>query len=105
MLGAAGRMGGEVCRAVEGADDLDLVARLDEGDALSGLAEAGAQVVVDFTHPGAVLDNIRFVVDAGIEPLVDSVLPLADARDGFARMAEGAVTGKVVFSVGAGDPA
>jgi NADPH:quinone reductase-like Zn-dependent oxidoreductase len=41
----------------------------------------------------------RFVVDAGIEPLVDSVLPLADARSGFARMVEGEVTGKIVFAV------
>jgi NADPH:quinone reductase-like Zn-dependent oxidoreductase len=41
----------------------------------------------------------RFVVDRGIEPLVDSVVPLADARDGFARMVEGNVTGKVVFTV------
>ena len=41
----------------------------------------------------------RFVVDAGIEPLVDSVLPLAQARDGFARMVGGQVAGKVVFTV------
>ena len=51
VLGAAGRMGGEVCRAVEAADDLELVARLDQGDPLTGLADADAQVVVDFTHP------------------------------------------------------
>jgi NADPH:quinone reductase-like Zn-dependent oxidoreductase len=41
----------------------------------------------------------RMVVGAGIEPLVDSVLPLADAREGFGRMVEGSVTGKVVFTV------
>ena len=41
----------------------------------------------------------RFVVDAGIEPLVDSVLPLERAREGFARMVEGQVAGKVVFTV------
>ena len=41
----------------------------------------------------------RFVVDAGIEPLVDSVLPLADAREGFEEMVAGRVTGKVVFTV------
>ena len=70
MLGAAGRMGGEVCRAVDGAEDLDLVARLDLGDPLSGLTEAGAQVVVDFTHPGAVLGNLRYLLDAGIAAVV-----------------------------------
>ena len=41
----------------------------------------------------------RFVVGSGIEPLVDSTMPLADARDGFARMVEGQVTGKVVFTL------
>ncbi|MBM6405257.1 zinc-binding dehydrogenase [Phycicoccus sp. CSK15P-2] len=42
----------------------------------------------------------RFVVGAGIEPQVDSVMPLADARDGFTRMVDGQVAGKVVFTVG-----
>ncbi len=41
----------------------------------------------------------RFVVGSGIEPLVDSVVPLADAREGFARMVDGSVTGKVVFTM------
>ncbi|MDR6864155.1 zinc-binding dehydrogenase [Phycicoccus sp. 3266] len=41
----------------------------------------------------------RFVVQRGIEPVVDSVLPLADARTGFERMAGGDVFGKVVFTV------
>jgi NADPH:quinone reductase-like Zn-dependent oxidoreductase len=41
----------------------------------------------------------RFVVDAGIEPQVDSVLPLAQAREGFERMVSGRVSGKVVFTV------
>jgi 4-hydroxy-tetrahydrodipicolinate reductase len=70
VLGARGRMGGEVCRAVDGAPDLQLVAGLDEGDRLDGLVDAGAQVVVDFTHPGAVLDNLRFAVDHGIAAVV-----------------------------------
>jgi NADPH:quinone reductase-like Zn-dependent oxidoreductase len=41
---------------------------------------------------------IRFCDVAGIRPLVDSVMPLADARAGFARMAEGDVFGKIVFT-------
>ncbi|OJY52288.1 MAG: 4-hydroxy-tetrahydrodipicolinate reductase [Pseudonocardia sp. 73-21] len=63
-------MGSEVCRAVEGADGLELVARLDVDDAPSGLVDAGVQVVVDFTHPGAALDNIRFGLDHGIAVVV-----------------------------------
>jgi 4-hydroxy-tetrahydrodipicolinate reductase len=70
VLGARGRMGAEVCSAVRGAPDLDLVAELDLGDELSGLTEAKTGVVVDFTHPGAVLDNVRFCVDHGIRCVV-----------------------------------
>ncbi|PRY62937.1 NADPH:quinone reductase-like Zn-dependent oxidoreductase [Knoellia remsis] len=40
----------------------------------------------------------NYVAGQGIEPLIDSVMPLADARDGFAKMADGNVTGKVVFT-------
>lgn len=41
----------------------------------------------------------RFVADRGIEPLVDSVRPLAQAREGFRRMVDGQVAGKVVFTI------
>jgi len=70
VLGAKGRMGSEVCRAVEGAHDTELVAALDDGDALSALVDAGAQVAVDFTHPGAVLGNVEFCVRNGIAAVV-----------------------------------
>ena len=42
----------------------------------------------------------RFVADRGIAPVVDSVHTLADARDGFARIVDGEVFGKVVITVG-----
>ena len=70
VLGARGRMGTEVCRAVEAAEGLELVARVDEGDALTVLTDAGAQVAVDFTHPGVVLDNLRFCLEAGIAAVI-----------------------------------
>ena len=70
VLGARGRMGAEVCRAVEGAQGLALVARIDEGDELGGLVDAGVQVAVDFTHPGAVLDNLQFCLDNDIAVVV-----------------------------------
>ncbi|MBC9821720.1 zinc-binding dehydrogenase [Terrabacter sp. MAHUQ-38] len=41
----------------------------------------------------------RLVEQRRIEPAIDSVLPLAQARDGFARMVDGDVFGKVVFTV------
>ena len=58
VLGAKGRMGSEVCRTVDAADDLELGAAVDVGDARDPLADC--DVVVDFTHPGAVLDNLRW---------------------------------------------
>jgi 4-hydroxy-tetrahydrodipicolinate reductase len=68
VLGARGRMGAEVCRAVAAADDLALVAAIDVGDQLADLADA--EVVVDFTHPDAVLDNLRYCVDHDIRCVV-----------------------------------
>lgn len=70
VLGARGRMGAQVCGAVEEADDLELVAGLDAGDELAGLIDAGAQVVVDFTHPGVVLDHVRFLLDHDVSVVV-----------------------------------
>lgn len=63
-------MGGETCRAVDAAPDLDLVAMVDVGDWLFSVADAGAQVVVDFTHPDVVMDNVRWCVDEGIHCVV-----------------------------------
>jgi 4-hydroxy-tetrahydrodipicolinate reductase len=59
VLGAAGRMGGEVCRALQAAPDLELVAELGAGDSLDRIAQSGATVAVDFTHPAAVMANVR----------------------------------------------
>ena len=70
VLGARGKMGEQVCRAVEAAADLELVAAVDAGDRLADVADAGAQVVVDFTHPDAVMDNLRFAVDEGLHAVV-----------------------------------
>ncbi len=68
VLGAKGRMGSEVCSTVEAADDLELAGQVDAGDALDLLE--GADVVVDFTHPGVVMDNLRWCVGHGISPVV-----------------------------------
>src|SRR5258708_32682136 len=63
VLGAQGRMGSEVCRAVGAADDLELAAAVDVGDARDPLA--GCDVVVDFTHPGAGMDNLEWCLSHG----------------------------------------
>ncbi len=68
VLGAKGRMGSQVCSTVEAADDLELAGQVDAGDALDLLG--GADVVVDFTHPGVVMDNLRWCIGHGISTVV-----------------------------------
>jgi 4-hydroxy-tetrahydrodipicolinate reductase len=70
VLGARGRMGSEVCRAVDAADDLELVAMIDQGDWLFNAADANAEVIVDFTTPDAVMDNLHWCIDQGINVVV-----------------------------------
>jgi 4-hydroxy-tetrahydrodipicolinate reductase len=70
VLGALGKVGQAVCAAVEGAPDLKLVAGLDKGDRLEGFTDAGAQVVVDFTHPDVVMPNLQWLVEHGIHAVV-----------------------------------
>ena len=70
VLGARGRMGAEVVKAVTDATDLELVAALDLGDSLDTLKSAGAQVVVDFTTPDSVMANLEFLANNGIHAVV-----------------------------------
>jgi 4-hydroxy-tetrahydrodipicolinate reductase len=60
VLGARGRMGREVVHTVSEAPDLEVVAEVDQGDALDALT--GCDVVVDFTHPGVVMSNLHWCV-------------------------------------------
>ena len=64
VVGAQGKMGSQACRAVQAADDLELTAQVDMDGDLAALA--GADVAVDFTHPGAVMDNIAWCVAHGV---------------------------------------
>jgi 4-hydroxy-tetrahydrodipicolinate reductase len=68
VLGARGRMGAQVRRAVADADGLEVCAEVDEGDPRDGLA--GCDVVVDFTHPGAVMDNLHWCIGKGLDTVV-----------------------------------
>jgi len=70
VLGARGRMGAEVVAAVEAAADCQLVAALDLGDSLDQLIASGAQVVVDFTTPDAVMANLEFLITHRIHAVV-----------------------------------
>jgi 4-hydroxy-tetrahydrodipicolinate reductase len=70
VLGAKGRIGSEAVRAVEAAEDMELVAALGRGDSLETLTEAGAEVAVELTEPGSVMANLDFCVRHGIHGVV-----------------------------------
>jgi 4-hydroxy-tetrahydrodipicolinate reductase len=70
VLGARGRMGSEVVKAVEATDGLALVAALDLGDSLDQLKGSAAHVVVDFTTPDSVMSNLEFLINNGINVVV-----------------------------------
>jgi 4-hydroxy-tetrahydrodipicolinate reductase len=68
VLGARGRMGREASATVEGAPDTELFAQVDQDDSLDQLI--GSDVVVDFTHVAAVMDNLRWCVEHGLSVVV-----------------------------------
>jgi 4-hydroxy-tetrahydrodipicolinate reductase len=90
VVGATGKMGREVCAAVAGAPDLDLVAAVSrsragvtvaeamgiEGadivlsDALQSLADAKAEVLVDFTAAAYAPEHVAWGIDHGIHVVV-----------------------------------
>ncbi len=70
VLGAKGRMGATTVEAINSASDLELVATVDLGDSMESLVAAGAQVVVDFTHPDAVMSNLEFAINHGMSVVV-----------------------------------
>jgi 4-hydroxy-tetrahydrodipicolinate reductase len=63
-------MGSEVCRVVDEAADLSLVAAVDQGNDLQQLVDSKAEVAVDFTTPDAVLPTLQFVIMHGIHAVV-----------------------------------
>ncbi|MFD3553913.1 4-hydroxy-tetrahydrodipicolinate reductase [Streptomyces goshikiensis] len=70
VLGAKGRIGAEAVKAVEAAEDMELVAALSRGDKLETLAETGAQVAVELTTPASVMGNLDFCIRHGIHAVV-----------------------------------
>jgi len=116
VLGAAGRMGREVCRTLEATDDLQLVAAVDPHHAgaevaglhvapgVTALTEAGAQVAVDFTHPSAVMDNARWCLSRGVHVVIGTSGLTPDDFEELATLAEAAEPNAFVapnFAIGA----
>lgn len=124
VLGAAGRMGTEVCRAVAGAGDLELVAAVDPGaagrslaglagsdvpdlevvGAVEALAAAGVEVAIDFSHAEAARANLPWCAEHGVHAVVGTTGLGPDDLSRLGRLFDGRRANAVVapnFAVGA----
>jgi 4-hydroxy-tetrahydrodipicolinate reductase len=94
-----------MCEAVRAADDLTLSAEVDAGDALSLLTDNDTEVVIDFTHPDVVMDNLKFLIDNGIHAVVGTTgftdERLDNVRSWLADKPESAVLIAPNFAIGA----
>ncbi|GAB4007881.1 4-hydroxy-tetrahydrodipicolinate reductase [Nocardioides ultimimeridianus] len=70
VIGARGKVGSEVVRAVESADDLTFTVGVDQDDPIESLVESDTQAIVDFTHPDVVMGNLEFCIRNGIHAVV-----------------------------------
>ena len=70
VLGAKGKVGATMVAAVDAAEDLTFTAGVDAGDPLSLFTDSETEVVIDFTHPDVVMDNLKFLIDNGIHAVV-----------------------------------
>lgn len=68
VLGAKGRMGMAVCQLIQTTADFELGAQCDAGDPLELLSSC--DVVVDFTTPDVVMDNLEFLLTNNINVVV-----------------------------------
>jgi 4-hydroxy-tetrahydrodipicolinate reductase len=105
VLGARGRVGSQMCLAIEDADDLELVAAVDVDDSIERLVEEGTEVAVHFTHPDVVMDQVAYCIRNGIHAVVGTTgfteERLSTMRD---QLGDHPTTGVLVapnFSVGA----
>ncbi|GAB3858521.1 4-hydroxy-tetrahydrodipicolinate reductase [Nocardioides maradonensis] len=105
VIGARGKVGSEVVKAVESAEDLTFTVGVDQGDPIDSLVESGTQVIVDFTHPDVVMDNLEYCIRNGIHAVVGTT-GFDDARLDALRgwLADSPGTGVLIapnFSIGA----
>ncbi len=81
ITGANGKMGQEVVKLVKGSPDLELVGSIDKqfktdaakqeySDLITAIRLTAADVLVDFTTPDSVKNNMELALKAGISPVV-----------------------------------
>ncbi len=124
VCGALGRVGREMVAGISADSSLEVVGGVDVKATTGFLEVSGRQVplgrdlepmirtakgeqplvMVDFTHPDAVLDNVRTAIRHGVSPVVGTTgIPAAGIEE-IARLAEEAGVGAVVapnFAIGA----
>ncbi len=105
VVGARGRMGEACVRAVETAEDMQVVAAIDIGVPISAVVEAAPEVVIDFTTPDAVMTTLRACIASGIHCVVGTTgfTPdrLQEVRDLCAQHPEVGVLIAPNFGIGA----
>ncbi|MGV0870961.1 4-hydroxy-tetrahydrodipicolinate reductase [Mycolicibacterium sp. XJ879] len=105
VLGAKGKVGATMVQAVQAAENLTFTAGVDAGDPLGQLVETDTDVVIDFTHPDVVMDNLKFLVDNGIHAVVGTTgftdERLAQVRTWLADKPDVAVLIAPNFAIGA----
>ena len=70
VLGSNGKVGKAIVEGVESGDGVEFTVGVDKGDSLQSFVDSGTEVVVDFTHPDVVMDNLKFLIDNGIHAVV-----------------------------------
>lgn len=70
VLGALGRVGKTICEAVKDYPNLELAATVDVDDDMQILVDNKVDVIIDFTHPDAVMGNLEWVINHGIHAVV-----------------------------------
>ncbi|MGB1223037.1 MAG: 4-hydroxy-tetrahydrodipicolinate reductase [Mycobacterium sp.] len=105
VLGAKGKVGATMVKAVQDVDDLTFSVGVDEGDPLSELVQADTDVAIDFTHPAVVMDNLKFLIDNGIHAVVGTTgftdSRLGQVEEWLAAKPEVAVLIAPNFAIGA----
>lgn len=95
-------MGQEVVKAISAADDLELCSQVDIGDDISAID--CCDVVVDFTHPDAVMGNIEYAVSKGVNVVVGTTGFDAKKLATVEKLVAGSTVGVVIapnFGLGA----
>jgi 4-hydroxy-tetrahydrodipicolinate reductase len=105
VIGATGRIGSEAVKAIEAAEDLELVAALGRGSKLETLVESGAEVAVELTHPDSVMRNLDFCLHNGIHVVTGTTgwdeARLAEVDHWLGRLPEVGLLIAPNFSIGA----